>query len=85
MADSLPPLPAQYLKGLELIDAAHAQDERKAKGTTDIPFELQYAIKMTKWLTLRCPDASPVLQLACRAQHFRRFAPINYFSRTKLI
>ncbi|KAJ3458661.1 hypothetical protein MRS44_012770 [Fusarium solani] len=28
---------------------------------------------MTKWLALRSPSASPVLQLACRAQHFRRW------------
>ncbi|KAK1770531.1 cytochrome b2 [Phialemonium atrogriseum] len=28
---------------------------------------------MTRWLELRSPDASPALQLACRAQHFRRW------------
>ncbi|KAK1773326.1 cytochrome b2 [Copromyces sp. CBS 386.78] len=28
---------------------------------------------MTRWLALREPEASPVLQLACRAQHFRRW------------
>ncbi|KAK3983796.1 cytochrome b2 [Cladorrhinum sp. PSN332] len=28
---------------------------------------------MTRWLALRKPDASPALQLACRAQHFRRW------------
>ncbi|KAK4449136.1 cytochrome b2 [Podospora aff. communis PSN243] len=28
---------------------------------------------MTRWLAARCPEASPALQLACRAQHFRRW------------
>jgi hypothetical protein len=74
MANTLPALPAEYARGLELIDAAHAQDSRTVQGPdgTTIPYELNYAQKMTKWLARRCPDASPVLQLACRAQHFRR-------------
>lgn len=77
MPDSLPPLPAEYARGLELIDAAHAEDPRTASGPdgTTLPYELDYARKMTKWLALRSPSASPVLQLACRAQHFRRFVP----------
>ncbi|KAK3685622.1 cytochrome b2 [Podospora appendiculata] len=28
---------------------------------------------MTRWLATRSPEASPTLQLACRAQHFRRW------------
>ncbi|KAL5625973.1 hypothetical protein ACKRZS_014935 [Fusarium odoratissimum] len=86
MTDHLPPLPAEYARGLELIDAAHAQDSRTVEtpdGTT-IPFELNYAQKMTKWLARRCPDASPVLQLACRAQHFRRWEiPRSSFPMTR--
>ncbi|KAJ4008763.1 hypothetical protein NW752_009888 [Fusarium irregulare] len=75
MAEVLPPLPAEYARGLELIDAAHAEDSRTAEGPdgTTIPYELKYAQKMTKWLARLCPEASPVLQLACRAQHFRRW------------
>ncbi|KAH6963508.1 hypothetical protein DER45DRAFT_534740 [Fusarium avenaceum] len=75
MANTLPALPAEYARGLELIDAAHAEDTRTVRGPdgTTIPYELDYAQKMTKWLARRCPDASPVLQLACRAQHFRRW------------
>ncbi|KAF9775953.1 hypothetical protein IL306_005951 [Fusarium sp. DS 682] len=75
MTDVLPPLPAEFARGLELIDAAHAEDSRtvEAPDGTTIPFELNYAQKMTKWLARRYPDASPVLQLACRAQHFRRW------------
>ncbi|KAF4466538.1 glutamyl-trna synthetase [Fusarium albosuccineum] len=75
MADILPLLPAEYARGLELIDAAHAEDSRTTPGADGnlVPYELHYARKMTKWLALRCPSASPVLQLACRAQHFRRW------------
>ncbi|KAM5342727.1 hypothetical protein ACJ41O_013693 [Fusarium nematophilum] len=75
MADVLPPLPAEYARCLELIDAAHAQDSRTAPGPDGdtVPYELHYARKMTKWLALRSPAATPVLQLACRAQHFRRW------------
>lgn len=74
MSSALPPLPAQFEQAIRLIDKAHAEDQREAKGTGDesIPYELQYARKMTTWLAVRCPDASPVLQVACRAQHFRR-------------
>ncbi|KAL1842693.1 hypothetical protein VTJ49DRAFT_4472 [Mycothermus thermophilus] len=76
---SLPPLPANYTTALRLIDEAHAQDPRPAPskgnegGTDPAPFELDYAQKMTRWLAVRKPDASPELQLACRAQHFRRW------------
>ncbi|KAH7008009.1 hypothetical protein EDB80DRAFT_424147 [Ilyonectria destructans] len=75
MADTLPPLPVEYARGLDLIDDAHAQDPKTIPGPdgTTIPYELHYARKMTKWLALRSPSASPVLQLACRAQHFRRW------------
>ena len=34
----------------------------------DVPYELHYARKMTHYLTLRQPSASPVLQTAIRAQ-----------------
>lgn len=72
---SLPSLEGEYAKALELIDEAHARDPRKTPsqgGSDEVPYELDYARKMTRWLAPRCPDASPALQLACRAQHFRR-------------
>jgi hypothetical protein len=70
-------LPDNYATALSLIDAAHTEDPRKKDGPDGpVPFELDYAQKMTRWLALRCPTASPVLQLACRAQHFRRFVNI---------
>jgi hypothetical protein len=76
--DSILPLPANYATALKLIDEAHAQDPRMAEGKGDaLPFELDYAQKMTRWLAARCPEASPALQLACRAQHFRRFVSFS--------
>ena len=76
---ALPALPGNYATGLTLIDEAHSQDPRKVTsdhGETDTPYELHYAWKMTRWLALRCPEGpSPALQLACRAQHFRRYVP----------
>jgi hypothetical protein len=80
---SLPPLEPNYAAALQLIDEAHALDPRPAPNDNPednnnnddqppIPFELDYARKMTRWLAVRAPDASPELQLACRAQHFRR-------------
>ena len=71
----LPPLPPQYQRAIELIDSAHAEDPNLVDGPDGpktLPYEVHYARKMTQWLARRRPDASPVLQLACRAQHFRR-------------
>lgn len=76
MAESSIPLAANYATAIRLIDEAHANDPRtitSPDGFSTIPYELHYAQKMTRWLELRSPDASPALQLACRAQHFRRF------------
>ncbi|KAK1754809.1 hypothetical protein QBC47DRAFT_414756 [Echria macrotheca] len=70
---TLPALPENYTTALSLIDAAHAQDPRPSSSDDKVPFELDYARKMSRWLAVRCPDASPALQLACRAQHFRRW------------
>lgn len=39
----------------------------------DVPYELHYAQKMTKYLEKRDPSAPEVLRLAIRAQHFRRW------------
>ncbi|KAG7127898.1 hypothetical protein HYQ45_012277 [Verticillium longisporum] len=70
---TLPPLPAAHQKGLDLIDEAHARDPKASETTPPIPYELHYARKMTRWLAARQPEAGPALQLACRAQHFRRW------------
>lgn len=75
---SLSELPANYIAALELIDKAHTDDPKTIASDDNgnsitIPYELHYARKMTSWLAVRRPDASPTLQLACRAQHFRRW------------
>ncbi|KAK3327927.1 hypothetical protein B0T19DRAFT_177677 [Cercophora scortea] len=72
--DATGPLAANYVTALKLIDEAHAQDPKVVDGKDGaIPYELHYARKMTRWLATRSPEASPTLQLACRAQHFRRW------------
>ncbi|GAP89115.1 putative glutamyl-tRNA synthetase [Rosellinia necatrix] len=89
MTTTLPALPANFAAALELIDKAHAEDPRSVPGAdggggTTVPHELDYARKMTRWLSARCPDASPTLQLACRAQHFRRWEiPRDSFPMTR--
>ncbi|OAQ96300.1 hypothetical protein LLEC1_00143 [Akanthomyces lecanii] len=86
MTPVLPHLSARFTQAIELIDQAHAQDKREAGNAGDekIPSELHYAKKMTSWLAIRCPEASPVLQLACRAQHFKRWEiPRDSFPMTR--
>lgn len=62
-----------YEAAISLIDEAHAQDPNIAiVDGKEIPYELHYAQKSTHYLSLRCPNASPVLKVAVRAQHFRR-------------
>ncbi|CCE29998.1 hypothetical protein E4U22_004871 [Claviceps purpurea] len=86
-APSLKTLPPAYEQALLLIDQAHAEDPTKVDGpggSGTEPYELHYALKMTKWLARRCPNASPALQVACRAQHFRRWEmPRSTFPMTR--
>ncbi|KAG6027138.1 hypothetical protein E4U41_001046 [Claviceps citrina] len=79
-----------HQEALRLIDEAHAEDPNKVDGDGPdgskdvVPYELHYARKMTAWLARRCADASPALQLACRAQHFRRWElPRSAFPMTR--
>lgn len=72
---SLTRLSPSYEQALRLIDEAHAEDPNKVDEpgeSKNEAYELHYARKMTKWLAIRCPNASQTLQVACRAQHFRR-------------
>lgn len=74
-------LSQNYETALRLIDEAHAADPRTVPGDDGlVPYELHYARKMTRWLSVREPDASPELQLACRAQHFRRYVQPFYLN-----
>ena len=67
---------ANFERALALIDAAHALDPTTITppGSQDpVPYELHYAQQMTHYLSLRSPDASAVLRVAVRGQHFRRW------------
>ncbi|KAK8924525.1 hypothetical protein VCV18_004946 [Metarhizium anisopliae] len=83
----LPSLSPAHEQALRLIDEAHSEDPNKVDGPNGpktVPYELHYAQKMTRWLQSRCPEASPALQLACRAQHFRRWElPRSAFPMTR--
>jgi hypothetical protein len=76
MTDQLPALEPNYARAIELIDEAHSLDPKiipsAAEESGTVPYELHYARKMTRWLAVRCPTAAPGLQVACRAQHFKR-------------
>jgi len=69
---------------LEKIDAAHSLDLTLTTSTPPLPYELHYAQKMTKYLALHTPDPFPLLTIACRAQHFRRWEiPRSSYPATK--
>ncbi|PSS18827.1 hypothetical protein M430DRAFT_35232 [Amorphotheca resinae ATCC 22711] len=74
-----------YQAAIDLIDEAHAQDPNIVTlDGQNVPYELHYAQKMTHYLSLRAPDASPVLKVAIRAQHFRRWeVPRDSYPMTK--
>ena len=63
-----------YDKAVRLIDQAHALDPKKVEvDGKEIPYELHYGQKMSRYLEQRYPDAPAPLRLAIRAQHFRRW------------
>ncbi|KAF2263318.1 hypothetical protein CC78DRAFT_466027 [Lojkania enalia] len=63
-----------YTKALCAIDDAHALDPKKITiDGKEVPYELHYARKCTEYLNRRATHVSESLQLAIRAQHFRRW------------
>ena len=76
----------RFREALQEIDAAHAEDPNKVqKDQQEIPYELHYADKMSYYLQQRFPSASEELQLAIRAQHFRRWeVPRSSYPMTKV-
>ena len=76
---------ANFQLAISLIDEAHSKDPKEI--TVDgvsIPYELHYAQKMSNYLFKRHPSAPDVLQLAIRAQHFRRWEiPRDSYPMTK--
>lgn len=73
---------------LSKIDEAHSLDPKKITppgADSPQPYELHYARKMSSYLLLREPNASQVLQLAIRAQHFRRWeVPRDSYPMTRV-
>jgi hypothetical protein len=56
------------------IDQANAEDPHaEGRGAAARPKELVYGERMSAWLVRLAPAASEALQLACRAQHIRRW------------
>jgi Domain of unknown function (DUF4202) len=84
-----------FERALAAIDAAHAEDPNliRCPDGPAIPYELHYALKMTKYLHLLLADGgeeeqqspSELLSLAIRAQHFRRWTiPRSDYPMTKV-
>ncbi|KAJ5637955.1 hypothetical protein N7490_007834 [Penicillium lividum] len=74
---------SKYDRALEAIDLAHKDDPNKT--TTNTPYELHYAQKMTTYLNRLDPSASDLLRLAIRAQHLRRWeTPRTSYPATKI-
>jgi hypothetical protein len=76
---------SNYEAAISLIDQAHSHDPNTTTiNGASIPYELHYAHKMTHYLSLRSPSASPILKVAIRAQHFRRWEiPRSSYPATK--
>ncbi|KAL1988292.1 hypothetical protein VTN96DRAFT_267 [Rasamsonia emersonii] len=81
---------SKFERALRAIDEAHAQDPNLVTVTDsngvqkEVPYELHYAQKMTKYLEQCDPAASEALQLAVRAQHLRRWeVPRSSYPQTK--
>lgn len=56
------------------LDAAHREDpNRELFEGQELPAELLYAERMTRWLERLAPDASEPLRLAARCQHLCRW------------
>lgn len=69
-------------QALSLVDEGHSRDPRKT--SSGEPYELHYAQRMTHYLDLHTSNASPLLQVAVRAQHFRRWeVPRDSYPKTK--
>jgi hypothetical protein len=80
-------MPPNVPAALAAIDVAHSEDPNKVSiDGKEVPYELHYAQKCTRYLDLHVQsDApSPLLTIAIRAQHFRRWeVPRDTFPKTK--
>ncbi|KAK8211369.1 hypothetical protein M8818_003336 [Zalaria obscura] len=77
---------SKFETAAQKIDEAHALDPKKITvDGEEVPYELHYARKMTAYLDKHTPDASDVLRLAIRAQHFRRWeVPRDSYPMTRV-
>ncbi|KAF1832989.1 hypothetical protein BDW02DRAFT_570496, partial [Decorospora gaudefroyi] len=74
-----------FQKALAAIDAAHALDPNKTTTNPPTPYELHYAEKCTTYLHKHTSHTSEPLQLAIRAQHFRRWeVPRSSYPMTRV-
>ena len=75
-----------FAKAMMAIDAAHADDPNKIQAHgIDVPYELHYAQRMSDHLRKMDGNASEELQLAIRAQHFRRWeVPRSSYPMTRV-
>ncbi|EAS31552.2 glutamyl-tRNA synthetase [Coccidioides immitis RS] len=65
---------SNFESALHAIDNAHSDDPNVVTiDDKQVPYELHYANKMSKYLTLHTPSPSDLLRLAVRAQHLRRW------------
>ncbi|ODH50349.1 hypothetical protein GX48_03464 [Paracoccidioides brasiliensis] len=76
---------SKYEQALARIDDAHNEDPNIVfVDCSEVPYELHYANKMTKYLEQDKPSASEILRLAVRAQHLRRWeVPRSSYPMTK--
>ena len=77
---------SKYDRALERIDLAHKDDPNTIEVNNEtLPYEFNYAQKMTKYLERLNPTASDLLRLAIRAQHLRRWeTPRASYPATKI-
>ena len=76
----------RFQKAFNLIDSMHAEDPNIITvNGQEIPYELHYSNKMSRYLEQRQPSASPTLRLAVRAQHLCRWeVPRASYPMTKI-
>lgn len=68
------PIASRFEAAIERLDAAHREDpNRELFEDHELPAELLYAERMTRWLQRLAPDASEPLRLAARCQHLCRW------------
>jgi hypothetical protein len=64
----------RFQEAIARFDAANAEDpNREVVEGREVPRELLYAERMTRWLERLAPDAPEAVRLAARCQHLQRW------------